>query len=129
MRQPEGFKARGQENKVICLQRALYGLKQAGLTWWKELNSSINEWALNSWCLMLVSLSAKTLKRLLLPLFMSTMLCSLARTRLKSTPRRNSSWTNGNAVTWEKSKNFYACVSHEKKKIFILTSVIILTKC
>jgi Reverse transcriptase (RNA-dependent DNA polymerase) len=31
MRQPEGFKARGQENKVICLQRALYGLKQAGL--------------------------------------------------------------------------------------------------
>jgi hypothetical protein len=43
MRQPEGFKARGQENKVIHLQRALYGLKQAGLAWWKELNSSINE--------------------------------------------------------------------------------------
>jgi Reverse transcriptase (RNA-dependent DNA polymerase) len=43
MRQPEGFKARGQENKVICLQRALYGLKQAGLAWWKKLNSSINE--------------------------------------------------------------------------------------
>jgi Reverse transcriptase (RNA-dependent DNA polymerase) len=33
MRQPEGFRARGQENKVICLQRALYGLKQAGLAW------------------------------------------------------------------------------------------------
>jgi Reverse transcriptase (RNA-dependent DNA polymerase) len=33
MRQPEGFKARGQENKVICQQRALYGLKQAGLAW------------------------------------------------------------------------------------------------
>jgi Reverse transcriptase (RNA-dependent DNA polymerase) len=33
MRQPEGFKVRGQENKVICLQRALYGLKQAGLAW------------------------------------------------------------------------------------------------
>jgi Reverse transcriptase (RNA-dependent DNA polymerase) len=43
MRQPEGFKVRGQENKVIHLQRALYGLKQAGLAWWKELNSSINE--------------------------------------------------------------------------------------
>jgi Reverse transcriptase (RNA-dependent DNA polymerase) len=43
MRQPEGFKARGQENKVICLQCALYGLKQAGLAWWKELNSSMNE--------------------------------------------------------------------------------------
>jgi Reverse transcriptase (RNA-dependent DNA polymerase) len=43
MRQPEGFKARGQENKVICLQRALYGLKQAGLAWWKELNSSMNK--------------------------------------------------------------------------------------
>jgi Reverse transcriptase (RNA-dependent DNA polymerase) len=43
MRQPEGSKARGQENKVICLQCALYGLKQAGLAWWKELNSSMNE--------------------------------------------------------------------------------------
>jgi Reverse transcriptase (RNA-dependent DNA polymerase) len=43
MRQPEGFKARGQENKVICLQCALHGLKQAGLAWWKELNSSMNE--------------------------------------------------------------------------------------
>jgi hypothetical protein len=43
MGQPEGFKARGQENKVICLQHALYGLKQAGLAWWKELNSSMNE--------------------------------------------------------------------------------------
>jgi Reverse transcriptase (RNA-dependent DNA polymerase) len=43
MRQPEGFKVRGQENKVIHLQCALYGLKQAGLAWWKELNSSMNE--------------------------------------------------------------------------------------
>ena len=43
MKQPEGFIARGQENKVICLQCALYGLKQAGLAWWKELNSFMNE--------------------------------------------------------------------------------------
>ena len=35
MRQPEGFKARGMENKVLRLQRALYSLKQAGLAWWK----------------------------------------------------------------------------------------------
>ena len=41
MRQPQGFIARGQENKVICLQHALYGLKQAGLAWWKELNLSM----------------------------------------------------------------------------------------
>ena len=41
MRQPQGFIARGQENKVICPQHALYGLKQAGLAWWKELNSSM----------------------------------------------------------------------------------------
>jgi Reverse transcriptase (RNA-dependent DNA polymerase) len=33
MRQPKGFIARGQENKVIRLQCALYGLKQAGLAW------------------------------------------------------------------------------------------------
>ena len=31
MCQPEGFIARGQESKVIKLQRALYSLKQAGL--------------------------------------------------------------------------------------------------
>ena len=36
MCQPEGFIARGQESKVICLKRALYSLKQAGLAWWKE---------------------------------------------------------------------------------------------
>ena len=41
MRQPEGFIARGQESKVIKLQRALYGLKQAGLAWWKELTQSM----------------------------------------------------------------------------------------
>jgi Reverse transcriptase (RNA-dependent DNA polymerase) len=50
IKQPEGFKARGQENKVICLQHALYGLKQAGLAWWKELNSSMNK--LGFRCLM-----------------------------------------------------------------------------
>ena len=33
--------ARGQESKVIKLQRALYGLKQAGLAWWKELTQSM----------------------------------------------------------------------------------------
>ena len=31
--QPEGFKVKGQENKVLCLHRALYGLKQAALSW------------------------------------------------------------------------------------------------
>src|SRR5271169_2412462 len=43
MRQPEGFKVRGMENKVLHLQRALYGLKQAGLAWWKELDSSMKQ--------------------------------------------------------------------------------------
>jgi Reverse transcriptase (RNA-dependent DNA polymerase) len=91
MRQPEGFKARDQENKVIHLQCALYGLKQAGLAWWKELNSSMNELGFKRQCLMLVSLFAKILRKLLLPLSMLMMLCSLARTRLKLTLRRNSS--------------------------------------
>jgi hypothetical protein len=43
MRQPEGFTVRGQESKVIRLQRALYGLKQAGLAWWKELSQSMKD--------------------------------------------------------------------------------------
>ena len=41
MGQSEGFIARGQESKVIKLQRALYSLKQAGLAWWKELTQSM----------------------------------------------------------------------------------------
>ena len=43
MHQPEGFIARGQESKVICLKGALYGLKQAGLAWWKELSNSMKD--------------------------------------------------------------------------------------
>ena len=41
MQQPEGFKLRGQEHKVLRLLRAIYGLKQAALAWWKELESSM----------------------------------------------------------------------------------------
>ena len=29
MEQPEGFKVKGQEHKVLCMHKALYGLKQA----------------------------------------------------------------------------------------------------
>ena len=43
MHQPEGFIARSQESKVICLKRALYSLKQAGLAWWKELSNSMKD--------------------------------------------------------------------------------------
>ena len=43
MEQPEGFKAKGQENKVIRLRKALYGLKQAGLVWWRTLDRSMTE--------------------------------------------------------------------------------------
>ena len=39
--QPEGFKVKGQENKVLRLHRALYGLKQAALSWWRELEASM----------------------------------------------------------------------------------------
>ena len=34
MHQPEGFKLKGQEHKVLRLHRALYGLKQVTLSWW-----------------------------------------------------------------------------------------------
>jgi hypothetical protein len=43
MEQPEGFKVKGQGNKVLCLCCALYGLKQAALAWWKELAKSMKE--------------------------------------------------------------------------------------
>ena len=43
MEQPEGFKVRGQERKVLRLRRAIYGLKQAALVWWRELANSLKE--------------------------------------------------------------------------------------
>jgi Reverse transcriptase (RNA-dependent DNA polymerase) len=43
MEQPEGFKVKGQERKVLRLCHALYGLKQATLAWWKELAKSMKE--------------------------------------------------------------------------------------
>ena len=43
MEQPEGFRVKGQENKVYWLHRALYGLKQAGLMWWRELDKSMSQ--------------------------------------------------------------------------------------
>jgi hypothetical protein len=43
MEQPEGFKVKGQENKVLCLCCALYSLKQAAFAWWKELAKSMKE--------------------------------------------------------------------------------------
>jgi hypothetical protein len=43
MEQPEGFKVKGQEGKVLRLKRAIYGLKQAALAWWKVLDKSMGE--------------------------------------------------------------------------------------
>ena len=43
MEQPDGFKLKGQECKVLHLCRAIYGLKQAALAWWKELDQSIQK--------------------------------------------------------------------------------------
>ncbi len=43
MEQPEGFKVKGQEGKVLHLKRAIYGLKQAALAWWKALDKSMGE--------------------------------------------------------------------------------------
>ena len=43
MEQPEGFKIKGQEHKVLRLRRALYVLKQAALSWWKELAGSMKK--------------------------------------------------------------------------------------
>ena len=41
MHQPEGFKLKGQEYKVLHLHLALYGLKKAALSWWRELETSM----------------------------------------------------------------------------------------
>jgi Reverse transcriptase (RNA-dependent DNA polymerase) len=41
MEQPEGFKTKGQEHKVLHLKRAIYGLRQAALQWWKALDKSM----------------------------------------------------------------------------------------
>jgi hypothetical protein len=43
MEQPEGFKIKGQERKVLQLKRAIYGLKQAALQWWRALDKSMHK--------------------------------------------------------------------------------------
>jgi hypothetical protein len=43
MEQPEGFKVKGQEGKVLHLKCAIYRLKQATLAWWKALDKSMGE--------------------------------------------------------------------------------------
>ena len=43
MEQPEGFKLKGQEHKVMRLKHAIYGLKQAALAQWKVLDKSMAE--------------------------------------------------------------------------------------
>ena len=56
MEQPEGFKVKGQEGKVLCLKRAIYGLKQAALAWWICLISPWVNLALHACALTLDSL-------------------------------------------------------------------------
>jgi Reverse transcriptase (RNA-dependent DNA polymerase) len=41
MEQPEGFKVKGQEGKVMCLKRTIYRLTQVALAWWKALDKSM----------------------------------------------------------------------------------------
>jgi hypothetical protein len=43
MEQPEGFKVKGQEGKVLHLLHTIYGLKQAALAWWKALDKFMGE--------------------------------------------------------------------------------------
>jgi Reverse transcriptase (RNA-dependent DNA polymerase) len=129
MRQPEGFKARGQENKVIHPQHALYGLKQAGLAWWKELNSSMNELGFKRLVSDAGLFVCKDFKEIIIAIVYVNDAMFFGKNKAQVDSKKKLLWTNGNAVTWEKSRNFYACISHEKEKIFILTSVITLTKC
>jgi Reverse transcriptase (RNA-dependent DNA polymerase) len=41
MEQPEGFKVKGQEGKVMHLKHTIYRLKQAALAWQKALEKSM----------------------------------------------------------------------------------------
>lgn len=42
MEQPQGFKVKGQENKICLLRKSLYGLKQAPRAWNKRLNECLS---------------------------------------------------------------------------------------
>ena len=50
MEQPEGFKVKGWEGKVLHLKRTIYGLKQVTLAWWKVLDKSMGELGFTHLC-------------------------------------------------------------------------------
>ena len=102
MRQPQGFIARGQENKVIHLQRALYGLKQGGLAWWKELNSSIKSLGFQHLLSDAGLFVCKDYKEIIIAIVYVDDAMFFVRTKHALTRRRNSSWTNGNVMTLER---------------------------
>jgi hypothetical protein len=44
MAQPEGFIAKGQENKVCRLKKSIYGLKQSSRQWYKRFNEVVTSY-------------------------------------------------------------------------------------
>ena len=94
MQQPEGFKLKGQENKVLRLRRAIYGLKQAALAWWKELESSMKRLGFK-----------RTASDAGVFFTHIGMLYSLARIFKQSNRLRKPSWTCGTAEILAKPVN------------------------
>jgi Reverse transcriptase (RNA-dependent DNA polymerase) len=109
---------------VICLQRALYGLKQVGLAWWKELNSSMNELGFKHLMSDAGLFVCKDFKEITIAIVYVDDAMFFGTNKAQVDSKKKLFMDK----YWEKSRNSYACVSHEKK-IFILTSMITLTKC
>jgi Reverse transcriptase (RNA-dependent DNA polymerase) len=130
MRQPEGFKVRGQENKVIRLQRALYGLKQAGLAWWKELNSSMNELGFKRLMSDAGLFVCKDFKEIIIAIVYVNDAMFFGKNNWAQVDSKKKlfmdKWKCHDLGEVKESLRMH---THEKKNIFILTSVITLTKC
>ena len=129
MKHPEGFIARGQENKVICLQCALYGLKQARLAWWKKLNSSMNELGFKHLVSDAGLFVCKDYKEIIISTVYVNNAMFFGRDKVHVNEKKKLFMDKWECHDLGESRNSYACVSHETEKIFILTSMHTLIKC
>jgi Reverse transcriptase (RNA-dependent DNA polymerase) len=114
---------------VICLQHALYGLKQAGLAWCKELNSSMNKLGFQRLMSDAGLFVCKDFKEIIIAIVYVDNSMFFGENKAQVDFKKKLFMDKWECRDLGEVKEFLRMHITRKKKIFILTSVITLTKC